>query len=260
MAPPEELWATSRKARLASARAITSEALDAVHTELCRGRTEPGWPYGSATPVNPVLVVLGPSPGNSPKRGDRHFVAREPFALPTSGEPHPGVWYDDPKGYWNKIRELARAVLDADGAIGADAFSLFGTMNLSSAASGNASSAPISTPGARWVLATIRDGLRPRVLVLLGMRTLLTVGGEVCGLLEHTFKGVNMRRPHREYPLDAYTKRRLTFREWDTSAGDGAPLLLVDWPQHPNRAPFTNARWWSAACEQFAAHHPSLIE
>ena len=120
--------------------------------------------------------------------------------------------------------------------------------------------APISGPNARWVLATIRDGLRPRVLVQLGMRTLLTVGREVCGLFADAFKGVNMRCPHREYPLEAYTKRRLAFREWDTSARDGAPLLLVDWPQHPNRAPFTNTRWWSAACERFAAHHPSLIE
>ena len=256
----KDLWAASRGARLSNARTLTSDVLDEVHEALRRGRDERGWPYGSATSINPLLVVLGPSPGNSPRRGDRQFVTREPFALPTAGVPHPGVWYDDSRGYWGKVRELARTLLDADGTLGDDALALFGTMNLSTAASGSASNAMLSTPFARWALATIRDGLRPRVLVLLGLRTLLRTNHELSALFEDVLKELDMRRPHREHPFEAYTTRHLVFREWDLATPSGAPLLLVDWPQHPNRPPFTIAPLWLAACREFAERHRSLLE
>ena len=173
----------------------------------------------------------------------RHIVA---FSLPTAGEPHPGVWYSDPRGYWNKVRDLARTLLDADGALGDDALALFGTMNLSTEASGSASDANLSAPFARWVLATIRDGLRPRVLVLLGLRTLIGTSHRLSALFEEAFEGLDARRPHREHPFQVYRNRRLVFREWNLITPRGAPLLLVDWPQHPNRSPFTSAPLWRA--------------
>ena len=256
----DDLWAASRGARLSSARALTNDVLDEVHEALRRGRDEPGWPYGSATSINPLLVVLGPSPGSSPRRGDRHFVTREPFTLPTAGEPHPGVWYDDPRGCWNKVRDLARTLLDADGALGDDALALFGTMNLSTAASGSASDAILSAPFARWTLATIRDGLRPRVLVLLGLRTLIRTSHGLSALFEEAFEGLDARRPYREHPLEVYRNRRLVFKEWNLTTPRGAPLLLVDWPQHPNRSQFTSAPLWRAACKEFADRHQSLLE
>ena len=77
----EDLWAASRGARLSSARALTSDVLDEVHEALRRGQDEPGWPYGSVTSINTLLVILGPSPGASPRRGDRQVVTREPFSL-----------------------------------------------------------------------------------------------------------------------------------------------------------------------------------
>ena len=252
-------WAESRSARLSSARALTGESLGEIHEALCGGREEPGWPYGSATSINPLVVVLGPSPGSSPRRGDRHFVTREPFALPTAGEPHPGVWYDDPRGYWRKVRLLARTLIDADDAFGDDALALFGTMNLSTAASGSASDAKLCASFARWALATIRDGLRPRVLVLLGLRTLLRSSHGLSVLFEEAFGGLDSRHPHREWRLDAYRKRYLSFREWDLTTPRGEPLLLVDWPQHPNRSPFTSARLWLAACREFAQRHRPLM-
>ena len=80
MATSNDLWTASRTARLSRARALTSDELNAIHEGLCRSRAVPGWPYGSATSINPLLVILGPSPGNSPRRGDHHFVTRGPFA------------------------------------------------------------------------------------------------------------------------------------------------------------------------------------
>ena len=189
-----ELWGASRTARLSSALSLTSEELNAIRDDLRRGRTEPGWPYGSATSINPLLVILGASPGNSPQRGDRNFVTREPFDLPTAGKPHSGVFYPDTTGYWDKVKVLAQTLLDPDGSLEDDALALFGTMNLATAASASASASDVQIDDsfARWVLATIRDGLRPRVLVLLGLRGRLK---ELSKLFADTFEGFDVRHP-----------------------------------------------------------------
>ena len=63
-------------------------------------------------------------------------------------------------------------------------------MNLSTAASGSAADLDISAPFIRWVLATIRDGLRPRVVVLLGLRTLIREKRELSTLLGVPSRGL----------------------------------------------------------------------
>ena len=253
-----ELWGPSRTDRLSSARDLTSEELNAIHDDLRRGLTEPGWPYGSATAINPLLVVLGTSPGKSPQPGDRNYVTRKPFDLPTAGKPHPHVLsYKDTRGYWDKMRTLGRTLLDADDTHGDDALALFGTMNLSTAANSRASDVQVSRQFARWVLETIRNGLRPRVLVLLGLRGRLK---ELSRLFAETFEGFDVRHPHHEYALEKYQTKRLVFREWELAGKQAHPLLLVDWPQHPSRSPFSDPFWWRAACEQFAGRRSSLIE
>ena len=41
----------------------------------------------------------------------------------------------------------------------------------------------------------------------------------------------------------------------------GIPMLFVDWPQHPVKAPFTGVEtdWWGLACEQFLSCHRDLL-
>ena len=174
MANGSKLWGASRGERLSSALELTNEQIDAIHDDLRRGRTESGWPYGSATSINPLVVVLGASPGTSPQPGDLNYEKRTPFDLPTAGEPHRHVLgYKDPRGFWDKMRTLGRTLLDPDDALGDRALALFGTMNLSTAASSRASDVEVGRQFARWVLETIRNGLRPRVVVLLGLRTRL---------------------------------------------------------------------------------------
>ena len=104
------------------------------------------------------------SPGTSPERGDRNYKAREPFDLPTAGEPHQHVvTYDDPRRFWEKMRTLERTLLDPEGTNAHDALALFGTMNLSAAANSRASDVQVAERFSRWVLHTIRNGFRARM-------------------------------------------------------------------------------------------------
>ena len=71
-----------------------------------------------------------------------------------------------------------------------------------------------------WVLQTIRDRLRPRILIYLGLRA----NREAGRFLEQAFDGFNLNRPHAEHRLDCYRERRLTFRAWEIKAPAGNHL------------------------------------
>ena len=246
------IWSESISERLRGARALSESALSTVHENLCRDCPVPPWPYGNATSINPLLVTLGPSPGGSPNRTDPD-LAEKPLELPTAGVRHPHTTYLDGKNYWRKIRQLARTIVQAGTTSSEDSYALFGNMNLDPGRSGRASDVRIDEQFGKWVLRTIRDGLRPRFLVCLG----LNGKPEALELLQQAF-GIDAATPL-EHPLDCYKEKRLVFREWDCAGSGGNPIKLVLWPQHPSRAPFTNLEIWYSACREFADRHRELI-
>lgn len=246
------IWGDSIGERLRGARALSESALAAVREDLCRGCPVRPWPFGNATSINPLLVTLGPSPGASPNRADTGLDS-EPWELPTAGVRHSRTTYEDGRGYWRKIRLLARTMVKAESASCEDAYALFGNMNLDPGRSGQASDVQIDERFGTWVLRTIRDGLRPRFVVCLGLRG----KPAAMDLLAQVFE-VDSSRPHTE-PLKCYQRRRLTFLEWDCAGSAGNAIKLVLWPQHPSRAPFTNVETWRDACEEFADRYRCLI-
>ena len=201
------IWSDSIQGRLRAARALTVREVVAKQTALSEGSPVEPWPYGNATSINPLLVTLGPSPGGSPDLS-MPDPAQRPLDPPTVGERHPHTRYDDPRRFWRKIRHLACDVLGADDATEDDAYALFGNMNLDTGRSGRASAVRIDPSFARWILATIRDRLRPRFLVCLGLDSKTEAGT----LLAEAFDGFNPRRPHCEHLFHA--DRAWKFREW----------------------------------------------
>ena len=248
------LWTDSIAERLSSARALSNGALDALQIGLCEGCPVTPWPYGNATSINPLLVTLGASPGGSPNPNDPD-AGENPLELPTAGVRHPHTTYEDAKGFWPKIRCLARTVLAVGTTTAEDAYALFGNMNLDTARSGKASDVQFDPVFGAWVLRTIRDQLQPRFLVCLGLRT--SRGANT--LLEQAFDGFDRKRPHAEPRLACYQDKRLTFREWDCTAPTGNELKIVHWPQHPSRPEFNAFAPWQAACREFATRHRDLI-
>ena len=123
------------------------------------------------TSINPFVVFLGPSPGDSPKVGDQNYVLRAPYELPTAGTPHPGIYYPDGRGYWESIRELGTLIINshAPNISKSNALSLIGQLNLGTGAFGQARNAPLKPVYCRWVPDVLMDYLRPRYVVLLGL-------------------------------------------------------------------------------------------
>ena len=212
------------------ARVLSESALSAVHEELCQDCPVPPWPYGNATSINPLLVTLGPSPGGSPNRSVPD-LAGKPLELPTAGVRHPHTNYEDGKNYWRKLRRLARTVVQVGTTSSEDSYALFGNMNLDSNRRGRASDVRIDEKFGRWVLRTIRDRLRPRFLICLGLKG----KPEAMELLAQVFK-IDAVDPQ-EHPLACYQEKRMVFREWDCEGCGSNPIKLVLWPQHPSQAP-----------------------
>ena len=248
------IWGDSISERLNGARALSDSALCAVQRDLCQGCPVAVWPYGNATSINPLLVTLGPSPGGSPNRKDPD-PAGKPLALPTAGVRHPHTTYEDDKGFWPKIRCLARTVVQAGTTSNADSYALFGNMNLDPNRAGKASDVRIDPAFGEWVLRTIRDRLRPRFVICLGLKG----KPDALKLLARVFDEFNGAEPHEAHPLVCYERRRLMFREWNCRGSTGNQTKLVLWPQHPSRSPFTRPEIWRGACQEFADRHRSLV-
>ncbi|MCY3839390.1 MAG: hypothetical protein OXH09_12230, partial [Gammaproteobacteria bacterium] len=149
------LWGDSIRERINSARRLSRASLAAVHEDLCVGCPVAAWPYGNATSINPLLVTLGPSPGGSPD-GGLPDPAGKPLELPTAGVRHRHTTYEDGKGFWRKIRWLARSVVQAGTTSSEDSYALFGNMNLDPNRSGKAGDVRIDPFFGEWVLRTIR--------------------------------------------------------------------------------------------------------
>ena len=248
-------WSDSIEQRLRAARVMSKCELAVVHERLREGCPVEPWPYGCATSINPLLVTLGPSPGNSPDPTVPD-PAGKPLAPPTAGERHPHTKYNDRKGVWRKIRFLARTVLSGGNTDEEeDVYALLGNMSLDTRRAGSATDVPIRLGFGRWVLRTIRDGLRPRYLICIGLK-----GHEQArNLLEETFDGYERRRPHAEYRFRGYGRVCLTFQEWDCTGPEGNAIKIVHWPQHPSKPPFGSLETWKDACREFADRHRDLV-
>ncbi len=224
--------------------------LAAIHQGLCEGCPVAVWPYGNATPINPLLVTLGPSPGGSP---NRHAAdpAETPLDLPTAGVRHPHTTYVDTKGFWRKVRWLATTAIQSEATSCEDSYALFGNMNLDLNRSGTATDVEIDPVFGEWLLRTIRDKLRPRFVVCLGLKG----KPEADKLLSRIFEGFDAKEPHAEHPLECYEKKRYVFQEWDCRGPRGNEMKLVRWPQHPSRHPFTRPEIWRGACRELSGRH-----
>ena len=219
--PQDDLWSLSAPRRLRAARALAESPLKlaSIQEWLCAECPVAPWPYGNATSINPMLVTLGPSPGNSPATGDNASTAS--LELPPAGEPHPHVYYEDGKRYWDKVRHLARTMLIPSVGSERDAFALFGNMNLDSGRSGRANQITIDHSLAKWVLHTIRRRLRPRWLVCLGLNRILKQDETLRQVFESLFD-LDIGKPNEKYPLAPISPQSKTyyFREWIVATGE----------------------------------------
>lgn len=244
------LWSDSCNERLAAARSLSTEDIQRLQEDLCRGCPVRPWPYGNATPINPMVVVLGPSPGGSggPSAGNPN----EPLPLPPAGEPHPHVVamtaQPDRTGHWEKTHILAHTLMRS--MPDADMLALFAQLNLDTRPQGDAKKVRFEPEFVDWLLVTIRDQLRPRVVICTALKGRLKDEEDLRSRFQIHLPGFVLAKPHRRTPFD--DQRSLAFSEWDIEGPLGNAMRLVLWPQAPSYPPFAgNLPRWERSCRQF---------
>lgn len=135
----QKLYSSSPMERLDAAQQIDDVELKRIQQDLAAGCPIEPWPYGSPTVINPFIVTLGVSPGNSPDIKDTEIG--KPYDMPTAGKPHCGSKYNDSKRYWEKVRFLVHKTLQ--NILGkpcsmCDALSLYGHLNIGMGQHGSA--------------------------------------------------------------------------------------------------------------------------
>ena len=98
----QRLWSVSGRERIEAAKRLSRDKLDDIRRRMYRDCPSDTPPRGMQTSINPLLVVLGQSPG-----GSRAGALRPRPLAATAGEPHPDIMGDDTRLYWRKARHLA---------------------------------------------------------------------------------------------------------------------------------------------------------
>ncbi len=247
------LWSYNPSERLNAAIRMPQAAIANMQERITQNCPVTAWPYGMPTVLNPHVVVLGMSPGVSPASGDNDYISRPSYELPTVGTAHPRWHYKDSRGYWDKVRHLCLGLNQAvEPTLGPpQAAALSGHMNLSTEASGQAANVVTQEKMATWVTTVISNHLRPRYVIGVGLTTALKNPEIQKSMSALGRNSVDFTKPTRVKPFEGYPKKNLYFREWDFERPDGRSLTLVLWPQHPSRAPFTNAQIWNQSVSEY---------
>lgn len=247
-----QLWDSNPHVRLRAARDTGATNQDAIQKWVSSNCPVTPWPYGMPTVINPKIIVLGPSPGNSPAK-DGGAAPLPSYDPPAFGEPHQKLFYQDTKRFFVKVRALCSGILATRyGLTEHEALSLSGMMNLDTGQFGNAKDVQFDAQLVRWVLSTIHEKLRPDYLICLGLKS------RIADILPFVSPGLDSRRPHRTLEFKGYTRRVLRYHEWTVRRSDGDSMRLVLWPQHPSRAPFSNPLLWQASIDEYAKSTTAL--
>jgi len=245
-ARPLDLWSATPRERVRAAADLAPEQRAAA---LRRVLFNGSWPFGMPTSINPLVVVVGASPGNRPAAVPSDIAPDKPYDPPTFGKPHPGFFYPDGSHYWDKTRILCIHLTRAfDRSLSEEeALAVSGHLNLGTALFGSARVEATDQDITRWVGQLLTTALHPRVIVTVGLGGLLSANPELRAALAQGGLDIPWERPEQSESLSGY---RYSFKMWRLSH---APVTVITWPNHPSRHPFSGGApfaVWRAAVEQ----------
>lgn len=175
-----------------------------------------------------------------------------PLRTPDGCKPHPKLFYPDPKHYWVRVRELSSIIIKghASGMSDGDAYALIGQLNLGTGLYGEARNARLEKDYCRWVPEALTNFLKPCYVILLGLKSILPqASNDVDGPCSPL--GIDWKQPENDFPFRAYAQSNYRFRAWKRRRSDDKAVTIVIWPQHPSRAPMTNADIWRESGREF---------
>ena len=217
---------------------------------LLKGCPSKSWPDGMPCSLDPKLVVIGVSPGNSPESGvgSRRYVS-EPATF-VGAASH--FYYPDTSRYWEKVRYLASAVVSRqDKTITEkDALLITSHFNLGTGSAGTACEDTVEPPYVEWVSSLLNGVLRPDLVVLFGLHSILTKKKMSECWNVQTGLRIDWKNPQNSFPFNT-PRGTYQYRQWRVSSDLGHILRVVMWPNHPSRWPVARMDSWKHSVDHY---------
>lgn len=220
--------------RLSELRSMTNSQRQSYLRQLNASSPIKPWPFGIPCSAAPEVVVVGISPGNTPRKEDKGFVTLNKSGKPpTFGKPHGGFSYRDPKHYWAKVCSLCcHFVRRSDSKMSDDGcIALSSHLNLGTGQAGEASVEDADRATTRWVSTLLNKFFQPRLIVCFGLNQILKARFDDWNCRDGL--QVDWRKPKAEHLFDSYH-----FRLWEAISAKGKRIGVLMWPNHPSRHPF----------------------
>jgi hypothetical protein len=215
----------------------------------CPSELQP-WPVGMPASLDPKIILIGVSPGNSPTPGDTE-AAEDWSSIPTVETPKDShFYYPDGTRYWDKLKYLARQFCAREGTVSSerDALSLCSHFNLGTKRAGTANKNVVESDVIAWVSRLLNTVHNPDLVVLFGLGAILrdsmVAADWNCegGLL------IDWNTPHQKRLLSGYAYQ---YREWTVQNAQGHDVQIVLWPNHPSKHPFADMKVWKRSVDEY---------
>ncbi len=218
-----QLWSEDINQRLKAAQNLSQSDKDKVLSNITDNVPEKPWPYGMPTSANPYVCVIGLSPGNSPNLNDTSAYT----PIPTIGEVNQGMRYEDPKGYWNKVRKLCCAITKEknENFSEDECLTMSGHLNLDTGKEGVGEYVILKEHFVGWVSNLIFEKINPLIVILNGNYGKLKE-------YSHYWNNANgmkidWNEPEKEFPF--YKER---FRVWIKQNKKNQKVIVISWPNN----------------------------
>ncbi len=201
--------------------------------------------------ADPSIVCIGVSPGNSPATEHKGLTIEEMSnESPSFGIPHKGLFYEDRKGYWKKVRDLSSQILQkiAPELTENERLSLVAHLNLSTGLSGKGTADLIEKDITEWVSWLLNTRWQPDIILLFGLSGIFGISKRTKNADINKIRDywnhpegltIDWSKPDCEEKFDNYS-----YRKWNVKNKKGKRIQVISWPNHPSRHPFSNPAKW----------------
>jgi mRNA-degrading endonuclease HigB of HigAB toxin-antitoxin module len=233
------------------------EEINRAITDLINTTPNLQWPDGMPASIDPKLVLIGVSYGNSPsveieisyENGGEYFVSTPSVNKTINSH----FYYPDTRGYWKKLRYLCFEFCkrNCHDITENQAISLASHFNLGTGSAGLATKKDVEEVYVKWVSSLLNKKHSPDLVVLFGLNSILK-DDEICNWWNYeSGLKVNWKKPDNIRSFFGYKVKNLVFREWSVTNSNNQSMRLVIWPNHPSRSPFSDYSIWVQSVNEY---------